>query len=184
MIYRTSDDGRKIERVYEGQHPHDPPVMGRRLCAFVELGWDDTEQGFNAAEAALQRLSEIVEELHEASQNKSGNAAKTAKADGKWREGIRFICNSFNDGHRMIYRTSDDGRKIKRVYEGDHPRAPIVPGRIICAFIEIGWNDTAQGFDAEKAGLQRLLEIVRELRAETQNGARDTSRRRKATAKV
>jgi predicted NAD-dependent protein-ADP-ribosyltransferase YbiA (DUF1768 family) len=184
MIYRTSDDGRKIERVYEGQHPHDPPVIGRRLCAFVELGWDDTEQGFDAAEAALQRLLEIVEELHEERQHKLGSVAKTAEAGGKRREGIRFICNSFNDGHRMIYRTSDDGRKIKRVYEGDHPRAPIVPGRVICAFIEIGWNDTEQGFDAEEAGLRRLIEIVRELREAPQDKSRNAAKRRKVAAKV
>ncbi len=181
MIYRTSDDGRKIERVYEGDHPRAPVVPGRRICTFIELGWEGSERGFDTAEADLQRLLEIVRELSEERQNQSGNTSKRRKAV---EEGIALSCQSFNDGHRMIYRTLGDGRTIDHVYEGQHPHDPPMLGRRICAFVEVGWDNNEQGFTAAEAGLRRLLEIVRELREETQNGSRNASRRRRATAKV
>ncbi|MCS6862020.1 MAG: hypothetical protein NZT92_17065 [Abditibacteriales bacterium] len=181
MIYRTSDDGRKIERVYEGDHPRAPIVPGRRICAFIEIGWESSEQGFVAEEAGLQRLLEIVRELREQMQNGSRNASQRRKAARQ--EGMVLVCDSFNDGHRMIYRTLDDGRTIDHVYEGDHPHDPPVLGRRLCAFAEVGWDNNEQGFTSAEAGLERLMEIVRELREETQNGARNATRRRKVTVR-
>lgn len=180
MIHRTSDDGRKIERVYEGDHPRAPVVPGRRICAFIEIGWEPSEQGFETEEAGLQRLREIVRELRETSPYPS----RASKRRKELQEGIVLVCKVFNDGHRMIYCKAGDGRTLEQVYEGDHPYDPPVLGRRICAFVEVGWDNTEQGFTSAEAGLERLVEIVRELREETQNGSRNASKRRKVAAKV
>jgi hypothetical protein len=184
MIYRTSDDGRRIERVYEGDHPRAPMVPGRRIRTFLELIWERSEQGFADAEAGLRRVMEIVRELRETLQGETRNASKRRKA-AKQESGMILHCEAFHDGHRRIYRLSEDGRRVEHIYEGSHPYFdPPVLGRRTCAFVDVAWERSEQGFADAEAGLRRLIEIVRELREAPQDKSRNAAKRRKVAAKV
>lgn len=54
---------------------------------------------------------------------------------------MRLLCNIFEDGTRMIYTTTNDGRRVLDVFEGEHPRQHPKNDRHLVAFLEVAFEE-------------------------------------------